>query len=314
MRNDEKAGILGFAQMGADPIASGAPDLPGCDTLAADAKLPEGHFETVAESPEAHPEGYHKTANAFAHQHPHVHGADQAMHKVVAQPGDGIVQTIGAASHTGIGSETSWADFFNLLATETPSFEAVVVILADGALIELVSFFAALEVAINSVFERHTEKTVEKWERCYHKILRNPETQGMANDPPDKDRSLRTVSIASYLAGSKTETNETLHTHRLRTVGQWKRSYDVQRHAGLGKKESFRNVMLKWVNLKRRSMRKQAAAWAPLSKISSQCRDRCRIVAWFCFERWSWSGIRDRGTQATLRRFEDFEGEAHSVM
>ncbi|KAL9626583.1 MAG: hypothetical protein Q9164_007843 [Protoblastenia rupestris] len=225
-------------------MATACSGLLSPDTFTASAEFPDGHLET---------------ATALAEAHPHIHGADQIMHAAVAEPGDSIVDGIGAASHTEIGSETSWNDFFSLLANGTPYIEAISVTLADGALIEIISFFAAAEIVIDTELQKHTQETVKKWELCYAK-LQTPERQRVAHKL-GKDESLRTVfrqyqankdfnrlqcGIASYLAVSKIKIDEALQRHMQRIVKQWKRSYDSQTLAGLGKEESLKNVMLQF--------------------------------------------------------------------
>ena len=71
----------------------------------------------------------------------------------------------------------SWHDIYNLLLVNDRLLEKIAVILADGALIKIISVLAASEIVIDGTLQKHKKEEMRKWKRCYG-LLQNPERHG----------------------------------------------------------------------------------------------------------------------------------------
>lgn len=95
----------------------------------------------------------------FLAKHPHTALADHVVHGIVAQPGDKIVEEMASLSHMNIGSETTWQDIFNLKINDIP--EALLVILADGVMVELITILTPTQLAIDETYQKYAETSVK---------------------------------------------------------------------------------------------------------------------------------------------------------
>ena len=165
-------GIVGFDNV-LDNFAAHAassamgPDLAnpsswdhGVSTSAAGTELTEGHLHTAEEFKEAHP---------------HIGGADLALHNAVNQPGDIILKDMAQLSHMDLTSETAWPEVYSSILNRADWLKALSMLLFDGATVEIISIFTADQIIVDETLQSHVEKEVKKWERNFKfEYAKNP--------------------------------------------------------------------------------------------------------------------------------------------